>query len=208
MEHNRARQLPPLRVKLGMVVAGALLTLALGAGTAQACQYTGAEQVFSRWGDPNAYVLSPDGGFEAGAEGWSLAGGARAVQGNESYYLHDADDVRSLSLPAGGSATSPSVCMSIDTPSLRMMVRNGGDPSSRLRVEARYSLLGLLRTNVVNDVTAGTSWTPSQQLSVVLGLSTVVGTLVPSAIQIRVRPLDERGQWQVDDLYVDPFARH
>lgn len=208
MEHNRARQLPPLRVKLGMVVAGALLTLPLGAGTAQACQYTGAEQVFSRWGDTHSYVLAPDGGFEAGAEGWSLAGGARAVQGNESYYLHDAGDARSLSLPAGGSATSPSVCMSIDTPSLRMMVRNGGDPSSRLRVEARYSLLGLVRTNVVDDVAAGSSWTPSQQLSVVLGLSTVVGTLVPSAIQIRVRPLDERGQWQVDDIYVDPFARH
>ncbi len=208
MEHNRARQLPPLRVKLGMVVAGALLMLALGAGTAQACQYTGAEQVFSRWGDPHSYVLAPDGGFEAGAEGWSLAGGARAVEGNESYYLHDAGDVRSLSLPAGGSATSPSVCMSIDTPILRMMVRNGGDSSSRLRVEARYSLLGLLRTNVVSDVAAGSSWTPSQQLSVVLGLSTVVGALVPSAIQIRVRPLDERGQWQVDDLYVDPFARH
>jgi hypothetical protein len=42
----------------------------------------------------------------------------------------------------------------------------------------------------------------------VLGLSTIVGTLIPSAIQIRITPLDATGNWQVDDLYIDPFSRH
>ena len=32
-------------------------------------------------------------------------------------------------------------------------------------------------------------------------------TLIPSAIEIKVTPLDNRGKWQVDDLYIDPFAR-
>jgi hypothetical protein len=208
MKSDQSRQLPPLRVKLGAVAAAALLVLAFGASAAQACPYTGAEQVFGRWGDQHSYVLGPDGGFEAGAEGWSLVGGARAVAGNESYYLHGTGDSHSLSLPGGSSATSPPICMAIDTPVLRMVVRNGGDPSSRLRVEATYSLLGLLRTNVVSDVSAGSDWAPSQELSVVLGLSTVLGTVTPSAIQVRVRPLDERGRWQIDDFYVDPFARH
>jgi hypothetical protein len=89
-----------------------------------------------------------------------------------------------------------------------MLVSNGGDPTSRLRVEAVYSLLGLVRTSVVNDVSAGSAWKPSQELSVVLGLSTIVGTVIPSSIQVRITPLDNRGQWQVDDFYVDPFARH
>jgi hypothetical protein len=31
--------------------------------------------------------------------------------------------------------------------------------------------------------------------------------VIPSAIEIRVTPLDSRGQWQIDDLYIDPFAR-
>jgi hypothetical protein len=31
--------------------------------------------------------------------------------------------------------------------------------------------------------------------------------LIPSAIEIRVTPLDSKGKWQVDDLYIDPFAR-
>jgi hypothetical protein len=208
MKPSPTRQLPVLRVKLGAVVAGALLALAIFATGAQACAYSGAEKVFSPWGDQHSYVLAPDGGFESGGAGWSLSGGARAVKGNESYYLNDAGDSRSLSLPAGSSAASPQICMSIDTPVLRMVARNTGDPTSRLRVEAVYSLLGLLRTNVVNDVTAGPSWKPTQEMSVVLGLSTIVGTVIPSSIQVRITPLDAKGQWRVDDFYVDPFARH
>jgi hypothetical protein len=208
MKTRSTRQRRTLQVKLGAVVAAALLALAAFAASAQACSYTGAEQVFGRWGDLHSYVLGPDGGFEAGGSGWSLAGGAKAVRGNESYYLHGARDSRSLSLPAGSSATSPSICMSIDTPVLRMFARNTGDPASRLRVEAVYSLDGLLQTDVVNDVSAGSSWAPTQELSVVLGLSTVLGTVTPSSIQVRIAPLDELGQWQVDDFYVDPFARH
>ena len=81
-------------------------------------------------------MLAPDGGFEAGGQGWYLSGGAKVVAGNESFYLNDAGDSGSLSLPAGSSAVSPPVCMAIDTPSFRFVARNSGDPSSHLRVEA------------------------------------------------------------------------
>jgi hypothetical protein len=191
------------------LTATALLALGVFAGSASAasCGYTGAEQVFKPWNDQLSYVLAPDGGFEGGGSGWALNRGATVVPGNESYYLNDAADAASLSLPAGSSAWSPPVCMSLDTPVFRMVARNTGDPTSKLRVEAVYSLLGLVRTNVVNTVTAGPTWAPTQKMSPVLGLSTIIGTLIPSAIQIRVTPLDNKGQWQVDDLYIDPFAR-
>jgi hypothetical protein len=198
------------RSKLALAATGALLALGVIAGPAQAlgtCPYEGAEQVFKPWGDNHHYVLAPDGGFEAGGQGWTLRNGAKTVAGNESYYLNDAGDSRSLSLPDGSSAVSPSICMSIDTPILRMFARNTGDPSSRLRVEASYKLLGLIRTRTVANVTAGSEWEPTQQLSTVLTLSTIVGTLVPSAIQVRITPLDSAGEWQIDDFYVDPFAR-
>ncbi len=196
------------RVSLAGVIAIALLAMAAFAGPAQACSYSGAEKVFSPWGDQRNYVLAPDGGFEAGGSGWELNRGARIVEGNESYFLNDAGDSRSLSLPAGSSATSPPVCMSIDTPSFRLLARNSGDPSSRLRVEAVYNLLGLVRTKTAGTLAAGPSWNPSQSVSTVLTLSTVVGILIPSAIEIRFTPLDAKGQWQVDDLYVDPFRRY
>lgn len=193
--------------KLVGVLAATAMLFALGPAAAQACDYSGAEQVFAPWGDRHHYVLGPDGGFEAGASGWSLSRGATTVAGNESYYLNGAADSRSLSLPAGSSAGSPPVCMSLDTPIFRMFARNTGDPSSRLRVEAVYKLLGLLRTRDLSTVSAGPHWAPTQQMSTVLSLSTIVGTLIPSYIQIRIRPLDSKGQWQVDDLYIDPYAR-
>lgn len=193
--------------KLMLVAVAALATVALSAGSAQACSYSGAEQVFKPWGDQSNYVLAPDGGFETGGLGWYLGGGAKAVEGNESFFLNDPADTKSLALPAGSSAVSPPICMSIDTPSFRLLARNGGDPASYLKVEATYPLLGLIRTKTLSTVKAGPSWTPAQQMSTVLTLSTVVGALIPSAVQIRITPVGS-GNWQVDDLYVDPFARH
>ncbi|HVD41222.1 MAG TPA: hypothetical protein VNC16_09505 [Solirubrobacterales bacterium] len=194
--------------KLILAVVAALAAMALPATAAQACSYSGAEQVFQPWGDTSHYVLAPDGGFEAGGLGWYLGGGAKAVEGNESFFLNDAADSKSLALPAGSSAVSPPICMSIDTPHFRLLARNTGDPASYLKVEATYLLLGLIRTKTVGTVKAGSTWAPTQQLSTVLTLSTVVGTLIPSAIQIRITPVGSGGNWQVDDVYIDPFARH
>lgn len=194
--------------KLILAVTAVLVAAAFSAAGAQACSYQGAEQVFKPWGDNSSYVLAPDGGFEAGASGWSLGGGARVTDGNESFFLNDAADSKSLSLPAGSSAASPPICMSIDTPHFRLLARNSGDPASTLRVEATYWLLGLLRTKTVGTVKSGPTWAPTQQVSTVLTLSTIVGTLIPSAIQIRITPVGTGGNWQVDDVYVDPFARH
>lgn len=189
------------------LLAVALLALAAFAGSAQACSYPEAERVFSPWGDQRNYVLAPDGGFEAGGSGWQLSRGAAVVEGNESYYLNDAEDSKSLSLPAGGSAVSPAVCMALDTASFRLVARNSGDPSSQLRVEAVYKLFGLIRTKTAGTLSAGSTWAPTQSVSTVLTLSTIVGTLIPSAIEIRFTPLDSSGRWQVDDVYIDPFRR-
>jgi hypothetical protein len=194
--------------KLIAIATAVLAISAVGAGAAQACNYTGSEQVFKPWGDQHSYVLAPDGGFEAGGLGWYLGGGAKVVDGNESFYLDDSADSRSLSLPAGSTAVTPPICMALDTPSFRLVARNSGDAGSGLRVEATYALLGLVRTKTVSTVYGSSSWAPSQQMSTVLTLSTVVGTVIPSAIQIRITPLGSGGNWQIDDLYVDPFARH
>jgi hypothetical protein len=198
-----------MKPKLILAMLTALVSLTAFAGSAQAasCPSDGAKKAFGSWGDARYYVLAPDGGFEAGAAGWDLDGGAKAVAGNESYYLNSAADKTSLSLPAGSSAGSPPVCMDIGTPSFRMVARNTADTRSQLRVTASYKLLGLIRTQTLGTVTAGSAWVPTAPQSTVLTLSTIIGTLIPSAIEIRVTPLDSKGAWQVDDLYIDPFAR-
>jgi hypothetical protein len=195
------------RGRFAALLATALLALAVFSGSAQACSYSGAKQVFSPWGDQGNYVLAPDGGFEAGGSGWQLNRGATVGEGNESYFLNAAGDSKSLSLPAGSSAVSPPVCMALDTPSFRLVARNSGDPSSQLRVEAVYKLLGLIRAKTAGILRASSTWAPTQSVSTVLTLSTIVGTLLPSAIEIRFTPLDSSGKWQVDDVYIDPFRR-
>ena len=89
-----------------------------------------------------------------------------------------------------------------------MFARNTGDPSSKLKVGMTYTLLGAVHTATSVTITAGSSWAPTQEVSTVGTLAPLLGTLVPSSINIRITPLDSKGNWQVDDFYVDPFARH
>jgi hypothetical protein len=197
-----------LRIITAAVAAfTALAVLGAAGASASFCSSDGAAKVFSPWKDQRNYVLAPDGGFEANGAGWKLAGDAKVLAENESYFLHARSDTRSLSLPPNSSAVSAPVCTAIDTPVFRMMARNTGDPSSQLRVTASFQLLGLLRTQTIGTVTAGPSWAPTEPQSTVLTLATIVGTVIPSAIEIRVMPLDSKGKWQIDDLYIDPFAR-
>ncbi len=193
--------------KLTLAMTAVLIAVAVIAASAHACPYKDAKRVFSPWGDTSSYVLAPDGGFEAGAAGWSLSGGAAVISGNESFFLNSSADSKSLSLPNGSAAVSPPICMSIDTPHFRLLARNTGNPSATLKVEATYSLLGLVRTRTLSTATGSGNWAPAQPMSTVLTLSTVVGTLIPSVIQIRITPVGSGGNWQVDDLYIDPFAR-
>jgi len=55
----------------------------------------------------------------AGAD-WSMTGGAAIANGNEFYYVGGSEDSRSLSLPAGASATSPAICVG---PTIRSFVK-------------------------------------------------------------------------------------
>jgi hypothetical protein len=175
------------------VAVSALLVIACFAASAQACSYEKGDAVFSSLGDPRAYVLGPDGGFEAGGAGWSLEDGAAVVAENETSYLNNASDSQSLELPAGSSATSPSFCVGKDTPVVRAMVRSSGD-GARLRVETIYTDLGVVRTHTVGGERL--EWGPTHPLHLSAG----------DSVQIRLTPVS--GDWQVDDLYVDPFARY
>lgn len=194
--------------RFAAVLAALMALAAASAGAAQACSYSGGEQVFGHWGDRHDYVLAPEGGFEAGGAGWALARGAGIVDENESYFLNGTSDSHSLAVPYGGEAVSPPICVNLATPVFRLVARNSGNSWARLRVEARYMLLGLIRTTVVSSFRGGSAWAPSPTMSPLLGLSTIVGTLIPSSIQIRITSPEPGADWQVDDLYIDPFARH
>lgn len=170
------------------VAIGALLISALFAASAQACSYEKSETVFSAYGDPRAYVLVPGGDFGSGA-GWTLEGGATVASG-------------ALSLPAGSSAVSPSICISRETPFLRSMARDSGVAGAKLKVEVFYEGLEAAQNRVVAG-DKDEAWDPTHPLAQNYGLATLGGD---SSARVRITAVG--GDWEVDDVYVDPFARY
>ena len=74
-------------------------------------------QPFAQFGDDLSYTLVPGGSFEPGTAGWSLAGGATVVGGNEPFA---ASGSHSLYLPNGSYATSPFMCVGTLSPTFRL----------------------------------------------------------------------------------------
>ena len=87
--------------------------------TANGCPAQSLSKPFAAWGDTNKYFLAPGGAFESGNAAWTLGGGAKVVSGNEPFKVHGSGDSRSLSIPQGGVATSPTLCVGINDPSIR-----------------------------------------------------------------------------------------
>jgi hypothetical protein len=83
----------------------------------QACKSSALSQAFAPWGDTSSYELAPGGDFESSS--WTLEHGAQLVSGSEPFAATGTLGASSLSLPAGGSAQSPSTCVDAAYPSLR-----------------------------------------------------------------------------------------
>ena len=203
------------RLLLAALAALTLLTV-LAAQPAKAAEPTllgcGYEPThpFLRFLDPLPYVPAPDGGFEGGAAGWKLTGGARVVAGNEPWSIGGAGDSKSLLLPAGSSATSPPMCVGLVLPVVRLFTQ-GGALLSTLKVEAVWTTSSGSQSSLVllPGVAGGSSsWSPTlplAQLGGVLNALTLDGFTTQMSFRFTPRAgLLGSGNWRIDDVYVDP----
>lgn len=202
------------RIRTVTALAAALLAAAFAATTAAPASAALAcpdptSQPFAAWGDSAFYKLAPNGGFEGGATGWTLAGGAQVVAGNEAFSVSGAGD-QSLTLPAGSSATTAPMCVSVLSGKMRFFVRNGGSSDARLRVRVLYNggsgaLLGGLSSTLgiadVGTIAAGGAWQPSAQIAMLGGTL----PLFTTSVQFRFQPVGTSGAWRIDDVYLDPL---
>jgi hypothetical protein len=152
-------------------------------------------------GDSRLYTLVSQGALEA-AGGWSLVGGAALADGNESEFVHDQGDSKSLALPQGSSATTRLRCIGRAFPTFRFFARNTGDAASTLRVDAAFRRNGRVRTVTLGHVSAGAAWTASEPL--VLGAGSALRSQVNGQVRLTFTP-EGAGAWQIDDVYVDPY---
>ncbi len=198
-----------LRRGLGLallVILGALAILALpGPAHAAGCPEQPLDRTFRPWLDPAWYAPAPNGGLESGASGWTLERGAAVVPGNEPFHVGGSDDASSLALPPGGSATTSPVCIGIEHPTLRFFARNTGDPTSLLTVSVVFDdVLGRSRTLPVGIVAAGREWAPTPVVPVVVNLLSLLGG---QQVAFAFTAADGRGEWTIDDVYVDPYKK-
>jgi hypothetical protein len=165
-------------------------------------------QTFRPWNDRGAYTLSPGAGMEGDLAGWALAGGAETVPGNEPFRVGGPLDGRSLSLPTGSSVTSAPVCVGINYPFFRFFARNSGSSFSALDVEVLYLNAGghVMGAQTLGRLRGYSTWTPTQRISLAVGRSGAA-TGADAAVAFRFTPRGLGGRWQIDDVYVDPYAR-
>jgi hypothetical protein len=191
------------------IAAFAVSTTPANAGllvsTARSCSQNSLSQPFSGFGDRAYYTSVPGGSFESGAPGWTLSGRAKIVSGNEPWHVGGSSQSRSLSLPAGATATSPAMCVGIGEPTLRYFAK----------ANSLLGLTGAMTVEVLTETSLGlvvpvpllpgvltNSWKP--------GLTTpVIANLLPllpgqkTAVAFRFHALT--GIWGLDDVYVDPY---
>jgi hypothetical protein len=165
---------------------------------------------FAPWNDYAKYAFVPNGGFESGATGWTLAGGARVVPGNESFSVHGSRDSYALSLPQGSTATTAPMCISLFSGKMRFFTANAGAAGARVKVQVLYNggvggLLGsvgrLLGLSEVGDVSSGKTWQPSPAIGMLGGTL----PLLTSSVQFRFSAPYDGGAFRIDDVYLDPF---
>ena len=179
-----------------LAAAGALAALALAAPQAQAaCSELPLERTFLPWHDLAFYQEAPDSGFEAGGS-WTLAGDAAVVDGNQPYFAGS----KSLELPPGASATTAPICVTVEHPTIRFFARNTGSTLAPLTVTVQFkTLLGLPAELPVGEIVGGAQWGPTAPLL-------LLGNLLSNEVRFRFTPA-QGSEWQIDDVYVDPYSK-
>jgi hypothetical protein len=175
--------------------------------SADGCTPGTLEQPFQPWLDYMDYVLLGNGTFEKGASGWSLDG-ASVGSGNEPYYVHGAGETKSLSIAAGGRATSPTMCVGLEEPTLRFFMKSSTRSLlSDLKVEVLFEdATGAVRSLPIGSAPALTSgsWTPHLPMVVTANLLALVDDKTPVRFRFTAQG---SANWQIDDVYVDPRYR-
>ena len=203
---------PALRNRLGRalvtVLAATASVAAFGSSAAAATSSASKPGVtpctgnlsntFSAWGDEAQYRLAPDGDFSATPTLWTLSEGAELVADNSPLSGGDA-----LVLDYRESALSAPICLDGSESFSRVMTRSEGDKRKNHSGVLVEAVTPDGRSFAVGTVQSDDGWDPSGRFSAPHSL-TVSGI---DSFQYRFTSIS-KGITFIDDLYVDPRARH
>jgi hypothetical protein len=216
--------------KLAATLAVAGLALSAGAATASAgstplgqtavivtpeswdtCTDPTIVNPFAAFSDTRDYVLAPQGSFEnALAPGWQFSPGVRISEGADGFNLGGAADRSSLTLPEGGTALSPAMCVDLNYLTFRFAHNALTDPDqAEISIEVVYPNTSRPEFKEMKhfDGRQGThregDWLLSDDVDLQpdRGGSRWGGRLT----LIKFKALS--GSWRIDDVFVDPRMR-
>jgi hypothetical protein len=198
--------------KRALALVAACFALAVAAQPAAAattpttCPDMVSSQVFAALGDTANYTPVLGGTFEGDMSGWTL-NSASVAPGNEPWQVDGASDSNSLSIVPGGSATSPTFCVSSKTPSWRFFAHAANALSGtvlRVYVQATLPNGHVLQLPVAKHTgNSYSSWSATPSM--------VLGKVLPKNFNVNVQFVfaadSKGGAWSIDDVFVDPYAK-
>jgi hypothetical protein len=167
------------------------------------------EHPFAAWDDTADYFLIKEGALAGDAlYDWSFGGGELVAENNPNS-LHG-EEASSLSLGEGDSAESPTVCVTVDDPTMRFFVRNTGAETGTLSVNAVYLDENYeehtYHLGTLTSEDAGNEWGPSPVLELAAPLVELLDE-GQTPVTFRFTAEGEGSAWLVDDVYVDPYGK-
>jgi hypothetical protein len=210
---------PRIRRSAATLAAVVAVVAALGVGGASAagrfressaCNWPPTLQPFMPWADLGQYFQAPGGNFEGSMSGWQLTGNASVVSGNEPWYVGNSMDSHSLALPDTTSAmTTPTMCVTALSPDFRMFIKNNGlngYTDGQLAIYLNFAGADGKPQQVKIAGLKGfkTNWVVTPPISFIQYISTPLKSGYAN-ISFTIKPNDNHGNWQLDDLYVDPI---
>lgn len=199
------QKFPLTRFLLALLTVLTLAAASAGAARAEItstseCAEAALSQHFQPFGDNSWYAQVPGQDTDFNGQGWTLTGGAGVVSTTDG----KGQQVNVLDLPSGSKAVSPTVCVTKDFPTARMMVRNvvGGE-GVFFYVSYAGTKTWATPKNTGQVHGSGNAWTLSDPVNLqpfsVTGWQLVKFTLIPGG---------KTSRFQVYDFWVDPYARH
>ena len=157
----------------------AFAALLFAAPAAQACTDQPLSKRFAPWLDFAWYHPAP--------EGWTLEGASVAAGGHPW-----GGGSESLSIPAGASAVSGPVCITLAHPTLRFFIRGTGVMAVSIIAEPGVEL-------PVGVALGSAAWAPSP---IVLNVLNLLGEQ-----DVRFRFTSVLGSHRIDDVWIDPYSK-
>ena len=200
---------PNKRALASGVVSLALAGAGLGSAAAPAlastststCTEPSVSQPFLTWGDSNTYFLP--GGETAGSfngAGWTFTGGAAVIKAT----LANGTSGTVLYMPAGSTATSPSVCVNQSDPTARAMIEDvSGAAGIQFFVGYQGTQTWTAPQNTGQIHGQGTAWTLTDPVNV--QPSNIAGWQIA---RFTFENIGGAGTYELYNFYIDPYAKH